>query len=157
MEPIVADCDGHAHAAGPPGERDMDHRALVALLMAAAHSAPLLVILDDVHWADSLSAEWLAALSRRRTRRPLVVALARRARAGFPALDPAAGRLELGPLPLDDATRMVDTRIPVDARRRIAQLAEGNPFYVDALARAAVDGRWTDFRPHSAWSRCRRS
>jgi len=150
VEPILADCDGHAHLAVPPGERDMDHRALVALLMAAAEAAPLLVILDDVHWADSLSAEWLAALSRRRTRRPLVVALARRGRTGFPALDPAAGRLDLGPLPLDDATRMVDPRIPVDARRRIADLAEGNPFYVDALARAAVDGRWTDFRPNSA-------
>ena len=49
--------DGH--------ERYRSHRAVRALLEVLARRLPLVLLLDDLHWADSASVELVAALLRR--------------------------------------------------------------------------------------------
>ena len=46
-------------------ERYRSHRAVRALLEELAEPAPLVLVLDDFHWADSASVELLGALLRR--------------------------------------------------------------------------------------------
>ena len=46
-------------------ERYRSHRAVRALLEELAKTRPLVLVLDDVHWADSASVELLGALLRR--------------------------------------------------------------------------------------------
>src|SRR4051794_1016662 len=46
-------------------ERYRSHRAVRALLEQLAAPRPLVVVLDDLHWADSASVELLGALLRR--------------------------------------------------------------------------------------------
>ncbi len=46
-------------------ERYRSHRAVRALLERLAEATPLLLVLDDLHWADSASVELLGALLRR--------------------------------------------------------------------------------------------
>src|SRR3954462_10834969 len=54
-------------ASGGPSqhERYRSHRAVRALLEELAKTRPLVLVLDDVHWADSASVELLGTLLRR--------------------------------------------------------------------------------------------
>lgn len=61
-------------------ERYRSHRAVRALLERLAEEKPLVLVLDDVHWADSASVELLGALLRRPPAAAALVALALRPR-----------------------------------------------------------------------------
>src|SRR5262245_29147355 len=61
-------------------ERYRSHRAVRALLEQLAERAPLVLVLDDFHWADSASVELLGALLRRPPSAAVLIALALRPR-----------------------------------------------------------------------------
>lgn len=61
------------------GDRHRTHRALQDLLVCLAASRPLVLCLDDVHWADSASADALAALVRRPAAARVLLSVATRA------------------------------------------------------------------------------
>src|SRR5262249_56645206 len=64
----------------PQHERYRSHRAVRDLLGQLAADRPLVLILDDFHWADPASVELLGALLRRPPAAAVVLALAVRAR-----------------------------------------------------------------------------
>jgi DNA-binding CsgD family transcriptional regulator len=114
------------------GDRHAMHRALRERLEILAAAGPLLVCLDDLHWADPASAEALAAL----VRRPPAarVLLAGSAREG-PSLPPQVELVPLAPLDRAEAAELVGRR--ADA---LYAVSGGNPFYLEQLARTP-DGR----------------
>ncbi|GGJ29708.1 helix-turn-helix transcriptional regulator [Streptomyces brasiliensis] len=149
---------------GPGGERDPDGRlrlfeGVAALLADLAEPAPLLVVLEDLHWADQSSRDLLRFLlsrgvlqrgapahrlavfasyraddlHRRHPLRPLLAELVRL---------PSVERLELRPLADREVTRLVraleDRPLPEAAVRSIVERAEGNAFYTEELV-AATD------------------
>ena len=59
-------------------ERYRSHRAVRSLLEQLASSQPLVLVLDDLHWADPASIELLGALLRRPPSGPVLLALASR-------------------------------------------------------------------------------
>src|ERR687898_1635429 len=61
-------------------ERYRTHRAVRELLERLTSTTPLVLVLDDLHWADSGSAELLGALLRRPPAAAVLVALAIRPR-----------------------------------------------------------------------------
>src|SRR4051794_7421589 len=63
---------------GPEGERFRAHRAVRSLLDLLAVGQPVVLAVDDLHWADEASAELLAYLVRRPPKGPVVLALAHR-------------------------------------------------------------------------------
>ena len=84
-------------------ERYRSHRAVRALLEQLASAQPLVLVLDDLHWADPASVELVGALLRRppaargarragRTSAPGAGASVRRARAGLPRRQPDPDR-----------------------------------------------------------------
>jgi hypothetical protein len=52
--------------------------ALFRVVARLAETGPVLVSVDDAHWADEASLRWLVYLARRVERLPVVVAVARR-------------------------------------------------------------------------------
>ena len=126
-------------------ERYRIHRAVRALLERLAAHRPLVLVLDDLHWADSGSLElcWRCCAGRR-PRRVLIAlgdAPAARARALATALERALRsgrltRLELGAADADEADALLERR----RRRRAADAlyaeSGGNPFYLEQLARS---------------------
>src|SRR3954467_15481058 len=68
------------HPAALQHERYRSHRAVRALLEQLASAQPLVLVLDDLHWADPASIELLGALLRRPPAAPVVLALAIRPR-----------------------------------------------------------------------------
>ncbi|WP_395576363.1 AAA family ATPase [Streptomyces sp. BK79] len=134
---------------------------VAALLAELAGVAPLLLVLEDLHWADQSSRDLLRFLlgrgvlqrpaggapghrlalfasyrtddlHRRHPLRPLLAELVRL---------PAVERLELRPLPDSDVARLVrglrDRPLPDAAVRRIVERAEGNAFYAEELVAAS--------------------
>ncbi len=118
----------------------------VALVASAAREAPLVLVLDDVHWLDSASLDLAAAVAARVPR--LLVVLSSRpleeptATGVRRLMDTANGvHLPLGPLGeaelpalLAHCLRVSD--VPQELVAFILGRAEGHPFYSEELARA---------------------
>ena len=124
-------------------ERYRLHYAIRSVLERLTARQPMLLALDDVHWADAASIEVLAHLLRR-FRGPLLTALAYRQPptrlAG--ALESAsrggaATRLELLALSTEDAKRLIGDDLDEATRAVIYRESGGNPFYIEQLARAS--------------------
>ena len=120
------------------------HRAVAGLLERLPGGRGLLLILDDVHWADEASVEVLAHVLHRPAPRGLVLALAHRARQGrgrmAAALEAAARRglverLDLGPLAESDAVALLPRGTEPARAHRLWTISGGNPFYLEQLAR----------------------
>jgi ATP/maltotriose-dependent transcriptional regulator MalT len=106
-------------------DRHGTHRALRALL---EERAPLVVCLDDVHWADPASLDVLAALVQRPPEGEVVFVVA--TRVGLSPL-PGVPALRLGPLSEAEARELVG-----EAADAVYATSGGNPFYLEQLVRS---------------------
>ena len=127
-------------------ERYRSHRAVRALLEQLASTQPLVLVLDDFHWADPASVELLGALLRRPPAAPVLTALALRPRQAperfAAALEQAhraalLTRVEIDALTLDEAVALLGDRVDVTDAARLYRESGGNPFYLEQLARSA--------------------
>jgi DNA-binding NarL/FixJ family response regulator len=126
-------------------ERYRLYRAVRRMAVRFAKPPGLVVLLDDLHWADGASLELVEHLLQDMPPVPLLVAVAYRGHQVPPGLPAALARtkadvtrLAPGPLDADDVAELLPD---ATARRRGLLLASsgGNPLYLDALAR--VDDR----------------
>src|SRR5499433_4342469 len=129
----------------PQHERYHSHRAVRALLEHLAQTLPLVLVLDDLHWADSASVELLGALLRRPPAAAVLTAVALRPRQTPERLaitleraHRSAGvtRVDLGVLTLDEARQLLGGRIDAARADLLYQESGGNPFYLEQLARS---------------------
>ncbi len=137
----------HVRAAEPASgaERFRYHRALRSLLELLALERPLVLVLDDVHWADDASIELILHLIRRPPRAAhLLVFAGRRVGPALRLLDAlrAANYEHIALQPLSDAAaaellRGVDDDV---LRARLMREAAGNPLYLQELAHVAGQG-----------------
>jgi DNA-binding CsgD family transcriptional regulator len=126
-------------------ERYRSHRAVRALLEQLASTQPLVLELDDLHWADPASVELLGALLRRPPAAPVLLALATRPRQVPDRLSAALERasradqitrIELGALSAGEARELLgdaNSRLDPDV---LYVESGGNPFYLEQLARS---------------------
>jgi len=123
-------------------------RAWQDWMMARAREGPLLLVVDDLHWADTNSVELIGdALRAARDLPVVVIAFARPSvRDQFPALESAWDRQEipLGALRPKPCEQLIRAALGEDiAAERVHQLVErsgGNAFYLEELIRAAAAG-----------------
>src|SRR6266536_3710299 len=125
-------------------ERYRSHRAVRELLERLAAPRPLLLVLDDVHWADSASVELLGALLRRPPATAVLIALAVRPRQTPERLSAALERahregvltrIELGALSLPQARAFLGDAVDATETAALYEESGGNPFYLQQLAR----------------------
>ncbi|HEY2188039.1 MAG TPA: adenylate/guanylate cyclase domain-containing protein, partial [Caldimonas sp.] len=113
--------------------------ALCELIANAAAAAPLLVVVEDIHWADAWTLERLAALAVGAARQPLLLVMTTRF-----AGDPTAGAwrtqlhgapllgIDLAPLDREDALHLAELASSI-APKLVAscvERAEGNPLFL---------------------------
>ena len=140
--------------------------AVLALLRTCARPGGLLLVLENVHWADASSRELLEYLVRRlrgaramllvtcrldglERRHPLIVAVDHWRRAGL------VQRIDLGPLTVDRIGEMIRATVgvetvPMEIRRLLRERSEGNPFVLEEILKEALD-RGAVTRHDSAW------
>jgi DNA-binding NarL/FixJ family response regulator len=124
-------------------ERFRYHRALRSLLELLGREQPVVLMLDDLHWADDASVEFVLHLLRRPPRGAHLLAFALRPVDPAPRLLDAArhapGLTHVSLLPLEHEASLVLLRELADPamRERVAREAAGNPLFLAELARAA--------------------
>ncbi len=126
-------------------ERYRSHRAVRDLLGQLAAARPLVLLLDDVHWADPASVELLGALLRRPPAAAVLLALAVRPRqlpqrlaAALERARREAGltRIELDVLTPGQARELLGGAVAAAQAAALYEESGGNPFYLQQLARA---------------------
>lgn len=124
---------------------DARRRALARLCTAVIESScdtPTLFVLEDTHWFDDATAEWLSSLASAPPDRPwCVVSTRRRVEGGFTLEARAGARLEVRPLGDDAAAELIraergDRSAPPQLVRTISARAAGNPLYLRELVRS---------------------
>ncbi|MEU6173158.1 AAA family ATPase [Streptantibioticus parmotrematis] len=149
---FAAFLDGEA-SPPPPGslpglERGRFHREMAERLGGLGGGGPVVVVLDDLHWADNGSLELLRHILRGTPARPLMIAVAHRPRqTGELLVDALAGacaafhRERIVPRPLSEEdvaalARSLGAFCPPGLHAR----CEGNPLYARALMTAGPEG-----------------
>ncbi len=154
----------------PEQRRDRTFLSLERVLLAAADSAPLLLILDDLHWADVLSLVFLERILHLIGRQLFTNQAVMLLILSRPAEDPTAplGQLlaELAQPPhhhlqltaLTNAqsealiSGLLDQTMPADLLNLIHTHAQGNPFYVEELIRSFIeDGTLREDETSAGW------
>ncbi len=142
--------------ASEPIDRAALFEAVQRTLVALAQDAPLLLIIEDVHWADVSTRELLTFLLTRRSAEPIAIVASYRSddlnrrhplRATLAEWHrlPTVTRLHVEEA-LEGATfavliaGMQPGPLPERDVQRIVQRAEGNPFFAEELVSAAEDG-----------------
>ncbi|MDH2393600.1 AAA family ATPase [Streptomyces sp. HNM0663] len=137
------DSSGPGNETGVPGGpgRYRFHRAVRSLLEVLAGPSGLVLLLDDVHWADPASLDLLDHLLRRPPSGGVLLGLAYRPRqvaarltsvtAGLPTGQ--ARRLDVKPLTRAEAGELLGGGVDAARQERIYRLSGGNPLYLHAL------------------------
>ena len=127
-------------------------QALCELATRAAAAAPLLLVVEDIHWADAWTLERLAALAVLAARQPLLLVMTTRF-----AGDPTAGSwrtmlrgaplvgVDLGPLSAEESLRLALRASSMQPAlvESCVERAEGNPLFLLQLLLDVGDGTQT--------------
>jgi tetratricopeptide (TPR) repeat protein len=118
------------------------------LFESLASDDPLLVVVDDIHWAEPTLLdliEYVATFAR--DARLVVLCIARpdlfELRPAWAAPKPNAAVVKLEPLAREETETLVDELrdVPDDTRKRIVEAAEGNPLFVEQFLAMQAEGR----------------
>jgi DNA-binding CsgD family transcriptional regulator len=152
-------------ALAPESEKQRLFEMIVRFLARLAAHGPLLLIIEDIHWGDDTSLEFLRTLARRSASLPILLLMTTRIENEAPALVHFLAQLNRERLAQEIRVQPL-SRQAVDALLRsifawerpvkpvlldaICELTEGNPFFVEEVANALaasgdiflVEGRW---------------
>ena len=131
--------------------RERFHAAWIGLLNELAARQPLVLVIEDMHWAEEPLLELLRDV-RRRVQAPLLVVVT--TRPDVSAQLAADVQLELAPLPTEHAAQIVANLLESDFPPAVGDLvvsrAEGNPFFLEELLATLVD-RGVLTRQNGSW------
>jgi class 3 adenylate cyclase/tetratricopeptide (TPR) repeat protein len=155
VEPLVPNASEQAWIAGElarlvgagerGGERDESFAAWRAFLEAVAVQRPLVVVVEDLHWADATLLEFLEHLVEWSVGVPLLVLCT--ARPEIHEVHPAwsggqrnATTISLSPLSSEDTARLLAallerTVLPAETQQKLLERAGGNPLYAEQFVR----------------------
>ncbi len=125
--------------------RSETFRALKALNLRAAETAPLVLVIEDLHWIDAASQDYLGFLAEAIPAAPVMLILTHR-----PGYRHAFGdrsyhrRIALAALSAVDTAAMASAllataTLPDALRELIAHKAEGNPLFVEEVTKSLLE------------------
>ena len=141
----VAAGDASVASLDSASRRSETFRAFKAILRAAAAQLPLVLVVEDLHWIDAASEEYLAFIADTIPTTRALLVCSHRPGYRHPFGDRSYHvRIALRPL---SAAEMADlsgsllgtTDVPAEVRTLIAAKAEGNPFFVEEVTRSLLE------------------
>jgi predicted ATPase len=127
---------------------------MLEIMELIAQQGPTVIAVDDLHWADSASAEFLVHLFQLADHLPVLFLCSFRPHHTSPAwmLKQAAEinyahrytQINLSPLSGSESNQMIDqllggAGLPDDIQRMILMKSEGNPFFMEEVVRGLID------------------
>lgn len=159
----------------PADEPEQEKRRLFQALLqflqqlATTHKVgshqPLLLVLEDLHWADDTSLEWLLYLVRHMAHHSLLILVTYRHDEGQLSLQqvlatldrfPNVRELVLNPLSLNNVSEMLQTIFKLTHSPRAEFLdalytfTEGNPFFIEEVLKSLIT-RGAIYQEHHEW------
>jgi class 3 adenylate cyclase len=128
--------------------------SLILVLRAVSTRGPVVLVCDDVHWADTASTDTLLQLVPSVAGLPVLFILSsrpERAAVGWRLIagardvfGDALTEIRLDPLSLEDSRSLVSNLLQIDSlpaatRDLVLAKAEGNPFFVEEVVRMLID------------------
>jgi DNA-binding CsgD family transcriptional regulator/tetratricopeptide (TPR) repeat protein len=147
-------------------EKRRHFQALAGTIMELAQRTPLIIILEDLHWSDSTSLEFLLLLARRISSQPILLLLTYRSDETTPELTHFLAELDRERLGTEFALQPMSSREVGEMLQAILDspqtpvsnafldtvftLTEGNPFFIEEILKALTaegdiayaDGIW---------------
>jgi class 3 adenylate cyclase/tetratricopeptide (TPR) repeat protein len=129
----------------PEQRHDRAQELVETLILAEARARPLVLIIDDLHWADASSLDLLGRLARRAPQAPLLLLLGYRM--DPPIAEPwrdldYCARIELRELSPEASIDLMRALLLGEPPAELAALIErtqGNPFFVEEVVRGLVE------------------
>jgi DNA-binding winged helix-turn-helix (wHTH) protein/class 3 adenylate cyclase/tetratricopeptide (TPR) repeat protein len=132
-------------ALSPEARKARTLTALTQLCLHGRRHQPLILEVEDLHWIDASSDEWLTALVEQMIGVPLLVLVTYR-----PGYRPAwidksyVHQVALQPLTSEESLQVVQAVLPTAAHTaplvpRLVATGEGNPFFLEELAQTVVE------------------
>jgi class 3 adenylate cyclase/tetratricopeptide (TPR) repeat protein len=112
---------------------------LQQLLEARCQISPVVMVIEDLHWIDSVSAELLGKIIDSESKLRLLILTTRRPEYAPPWLDrTAVTKVRVEPLPVGHIRRLVQGRLGVETlpealARQVTDKAEGNPLFAEEI------------------------
>jgi class 3 adenylate cyclase/tetratricopeptide (TPR) repeat protein len=112
------------------------------LLESQAVNRPLVVVVDDIHWAEETFLDFLAHLVKAVKDRPILIVCSARPEFLTAQAEWSQGAsvelIDLQPLGSADVETMIDrllgdAELSADVRTRVVEAAEGNPLYIEQM------------------------
>jgi DNA-binding CsgD family transcriptional regulator len=164
LAPLVSE-PAPAFALEPEQEKRRLQQGLLDVFGHLSASQPLLLVIEDMHWSDASTLEFLLFLARRIAPHPILLLLTYRSEQEQPALArflvelnrtrlstelllPPLSRLEVAAMLR--ATLAQDHSMRANLLETVYTLTEGTPFFIEEVLKAlvtngelvAIDGRW---------------
>ncbi len=139
----LAGMSGPLEPAGP-GDLSISH-GLFSLIATADEATPTLIAIDDLHWSDAASLEFVLYLLHRLDELPLAIVMSRRHEPASEGLDriathPQVAIVRLSPLGQDAVAELaretLGDRTTEDLVASCYEATAGNPFYLRELLQA---------------------
>ena len=145
LEHLLTSGNAEVAAMDPQFRKAATFEALRAVAIAAAARRPLVLTIEDAHWIDAPSTEFLSYLMDIVPEHRILVLLSHRPGWAQPFGD-AANLTQLGLRTLSEreAARVAEavfgtSGLPPELEELIFRKAEGNPFYVEEVTKALVE------------------
>lgn len=130
----------------PDRQREKTLEALAALVLEMAERQPLVLVIEDLHWLDPTTLEWLDRLIDQVSAVPLFLVMTLRLQAMESLWGPRAHltQVTLAPLSAAESEKLIDQvarrhGLPEAVRQEIVDRTDGVPLFVEELTKAALE------------------
>jgi class 3 adenylate cyclase/tetratricopeptide (TPR) repeat protein len=154
----VSDAIGLGEDGAGGGDIQETFWAVRRLLEILAAQTPLVVLFDDIHWAEPTFLDLLEYVTRFSAEHPLLLVCTARPdlRETRPDWNTLGETIVLEPLSQDQSADLIanllgSVGLPSDVQARITGAAEGNPLFVEEMLRKLIDERLLE-RDNGHWS-----
>ncbi len=132
-------------ALSPEAVKTRTFDALRLLFLKASATRPLVIVAEDVHWIDRTSEEFLATLVGQLVASRILLIATNRPGYRAPWMERSyVTQITIGPLSTGESARLLgsvagEQHIASEVSSAILQRGEGNPFFLEELARTVVE------------------
>ncbi|WP_239470124.1 ATP-binding protein [Archangium violaceum] len=131
-----------ASALTPQAKKQKLQKFLLDLFSRLSESKPLVLVIEDLHWMDPTSLEFIGLLAKHVSKTHLLVILTTRSSFEVPWL--VDTRVSLSGLARDEVVCMIERvaggkQLPVELVELLVHKADGNPLYVEELTRMLIE------------------
>ncbi len=142
---LPADARSELPDLDPHRIRERTFDALTDVVRALARRGRVLLLVDDVQWADQTTLEWLTRLASLESTLPLLMLAVARPEFEPPWTGPTCRTIEIGRMLAPDHRELIRELagrydIPESVWAAIADRSDGNPLFTEEIARSIGEG-----------------